>query len=44
MSEHDVRYESIKDSDVHVGCENWARLAMDNSLQVASVQCIVTVT
>lgn len=39
---HEMRYQCKGDSDVHVGHENWARLAVDNSFHIASVHSLVT--
>lgn len=39
---HEMRYQCKRDSDVHVGHENWARLAVDNSFHIASVHSLVT--
>lgn len=42
MVQHVMRYQRIRDSDVHVGHENRARLAVDNSLRAASLHSHVT--
>lgn len=42
MVEDEIPYRLIRDSDVHVGHENSARLAVDNSLHVASLHSRVT--
>lgn len=39
----EMRYQHIRDLDLHVGHENMARLAVDNSLRIASLHSPVTV-
>lgn len=43
MEESKLRYHCIRDSDVHVGHENSTKLAVDNSLHIASLYSYMTV-
>lgn len=40
--QYEMRHQRIRDSDVHVGHENSTRLAVDNSLHIASLHSCVT--